>query len=109
MAYKYHASVESARLKTDVPSKLMLRRFGTVAAVALSAGGATAGVNAHGTVDVPYGNLSQFSVALPEFGGKEAIIYRSSDGKRVAAAFHESGTPNSTYPFDDSSSLPRGP
>jgi len=40
-------------------------------------------------------------VELPEFGGEEAIIYRSPDGKRVAAAFHESGKATFTYPFDE--------
>ena len=40
-------------------------------------------------------------VALPEFGGREAIIYRSPDGKRVAAAFHETGKATFTYPFDE--------
>jgi uncharacterized cupin superfamily protein len=40
-------------------------------------------------------------VELPEFGGKEAIIYRSPDGKRVAAAFHETGKASFTYPFDE--------
>lgn len=40
-------------------------------------------------------------VDLPEFGGREAIIYRSPDGRRVAAAFHESGKATFTYPFDE--------
>jgi uncharacterized cupin superfamily protein len=40
-------------------------------------------------------------VALPEFGGKEAIIYRSPDGKRVFAAFKESGHESFKYPFDE--------
>lgn len=40
-------------------------------------------------------------VPLPEFGGHEAIIYRSPDGKRVAAAFRESGHSSFTYPFDE--------
>jgi uncharacterized cupin superfamily protein len=39
--------------------------------------------------------------ALPEFGGAEAVIYRSPDGKRVAAAFRESGSHSFTYPFDE--------
>jgi len=38
---------------------------------------------------------------LPEFGGSEAILYRSPDGKRVAAAFRESGAHSFTYPFDE--------
>ena len=40
-------------------------------------------------------------VALPEFGGEEAIIYRSPDGKRVFAAFKESGHEFFKYPFDE--------
>ena len=40
-------------------------------------------------------------VPLPEFGGQEAIIHRSGDGKRVAAAFRESGKSSFTYPFDE--------
>ncbi|HWG71835.1 MAG TPA: cupin domain-containing protein [Steroidobacteraceae bacterium] len=40
-------------------------------------------------------------VALPEFGGQEAIIYRSQDGKRVYAAFKESGHESFKYPFDE--------
>jgi uncharacterized cupin superfamily protein len=51
---------------------------------------------------VPHGPLSSFQWnALPEFGGSEAIIYRSSDGKRVAAAFRESGDFEFEYPFDE--------
>jgi uncharacterized cupin superfamily protein len=40
-------------------------------------------------------------VPLPAFGGQEAIIHRSADGKRVAAAFRESGKSSFTYPFDE--------
>ena len=51
---------------------------------------------------IPHGPLDSFKwVALPEFGGREAIIYRSPDGKRVAAAFEESGKATFTYPFDE--------
>lgn len=53
-------------------------------------------------VEVPHGNPADFNwVALPEFGGREAIIYRSPDGRRVAAAFEESGQHEFTYPFDE--------
>jgi len=52
--------------------------------------------------NIPHGSLASFRwVSLPEFGGKEAIIYRSPDGTRVAAAFHESGAETFTYPFDE--------
>lgn len=55
-----------------------------------------------GTVSIPHGPPSSFNwVPLPEFGGREAIIYRSPDGRRVAAAFEESGTATFTYPFDE--------
>jgi len=51
---------------------------------------------------IPHGPPSSFKwVDLPEFGGREAIIYRSPDGKRVAAAFEESGKATFTYPFDE--------
>lgn len=50
----------------------------------------------------PHGPLSSFKwEALPEFGGSEAIIYRSPDGRRVAAAFRESGAFTFKYPFDE--------
>ncbi len=52
--------------------------------------------------DVTHSTPSEFKWAvLPEFGGTEAIIYRSQDGKRVAVAFRESGSATFTYPFDE--------
>jgi mannose-6-phosphate isomerase-like protein (cupin superfamily) len=54
------------------------------------------------TTRIPHGPLDSFDwVDLPEFGGREAIIYRSPDGRRVAAAFQESGKATFTYPFDE--------
>lgn len=51
---------------------------------------------------VPRGSPADFKwEPLPEFGGSEAIIYRSPDGRRVAAAFRESGRASFTYPFDE--------
>lgn len=38
---------------------------------------------------------------LPEFGGKQAILYKSEDGKRLAGSFHESGTHTMVMPFDE--------
>jgi uncharacterized cupin superfamily protein len=38
---------------------------------------------------------------LPEFGGAKAILYRSSDGRRLAGSFRESGTHRMTMPFDE--------
>jgi uncharacterized cupin superfamily protein len=53
-------------------------------------------------MEVPHGQLADFTwVSLPEFGGQEAIIYRSPDRTRVAAAFKESGKAVFTYPFDE--------
>jgi hypothetical protein len=74
-------------------------------ATALLAVGAVVGA-AYGEGEVqfkiPHGPLSSFNwVDLPEFGGRETIIYRSPDGKRVAAAFEESGKATFTYPFDE--------
>lgn len=75
------------------------------AALALMAVGAAAGFaygNGVARAPIPHGPLSSFNwVALPEFGGREAIIYRSPDGRRVAAAFEESGKATFTYPFDE--------
>ena len=77
----------------------------TVVAVALVAVGAVVGAaygDGSARSKVPHGPLSSFKwVELPEFGGREAIIYRSADGKRVAAAFEESGKATFTYPFDE--------
>lgn len=54
------------------------------------------------STDVPRGRVEDFNwVSLPQFGGSEAIIYRSPDGKRVAAAFKESGKVTFTYSFDE--------
>jgi len=51
---------------------------------------------------VPHEKLAELTwTALPEFGGKQAIIYRSVDGTRVAAAFRESGSATFKYPFDE--------
>jgi hypothetical protein len=76
-----------------------------VCAAALFAAGAGVGA-AYGQGkarnSIPHGPPSSFEwVDLPEFGGREAIIYRSPDGKRVAAAFQESGKATFTYPFDE--------
>ena len=38
---------------------------------------------------------------LPEFGGQEAILYKSPDGRRLAGTFQESGTHTMTMPFDE--------
>lgn len=72
--------------------------------IAAAFGATDARANAEPTrpVDVVHGSLDDFTwVPLPEFGGKEAIIYRSPDGRRVAAAFHESGRASFVYPFDE--------
>lgn len=38
---------------------------------------------------------------LPEFGGHEAVLYRSPDGRRVAATFKESGQFEFEWAFDE--------
>jgi uncharacterized cupin superfamily protein len=77
----------------------------TLAAGCLVAMGVLAGIayaEIRARTVIPHGPLDSFEwVALPEFGGREAIIYRSPDGRRVAAAFEESGTATFTYPFDE--------
>jgi uncharacterized cupin superfamily protein len=79
-----------------------LGKYASALALTLAVGGAVGDSDATSEDAVPHGDLSKFKwVALPEFGGREAIIYRSPDGKRVAAAFHESGSPSFTYPFDE--------
>ena len=51
---------------------------------------------------IPYFNVhtTKFD-PLPEFGGSQAILYKSSDGKRLAGSFRESGTHTITMPFDE--------
>lgn len=72
------------------------------ALVALGAGLGVAWSTTGAPVKVPHGKPGDFEwVPMPEFGGREAVIYRSPDGKRVAAAFEESGKATFTYPFDE--------
>jgi uncharacterized cupin superfamily protein len=72
------------------------------AAAAIGAASALAVAYTARPTDVIHGSLDDFKwVTLPEFGGKEAIIYRSPDGRRVAAAFHETGKHSFVYPFDE--------
>ena len=40
-------------------------------------------------------------VMTPEFGGGEAVFYRSPDGTRVVAAWRESGEHTFEYTFDE--------
>jgi uncharacterized cupin superfamily protein len=39
-------------------------------------------------------------VSLPEYGGSEAVLYKSADGTRLAGSFRESGDHSMTMPFD---------
>jgi uncharacterized cupin superfamily protein len=77
----------------------------SVAAIGLVSIGAILGAaygESKATAHIPRGKPGDFSwVDLPEFGGREAIIYRSPDGTRVAAAFEERGAATFTYPFDE--------
>lgn len=45
---------------------------------------------------------------LPEFGGSKAILFQSTDRKRMAASFRESGKARMTMPFDDFSYVVAG-
>ncbi len=75
------------------------RRFASLAAALALVGGAALAGDA---VRVPHGAFEDYAwTRLPQFGGSEAIIYRSPDGRRVAAAFKESGRFTFTYPFDE--------
>lgn len=38
---------------------------------------------------------------LPGFGGGEAILYKSDDGRRLAGSFKESGTHTMVLPYDE--------
>ena len=38
---------------------------------------------------------------LPEFGGRQAILYSSPDRTRLAGSFQESGTHTMVMPFDE--------
>jgi uncharacterized cupin superfamily protein len=54
------------------------------------------------TADIPHFNVhtAEYS-ALPEFGGGEAILYRSPDGKRLAGSFKESGKHRMVMSYDE--------
>ena len=55
-----------------------------------------------GPTDVPRFNVHQTEYSpLPEFGGGEAVLYKSPDGTRLAGSFRESGTHTLTLPFDE--------
>lgn len=53
------------------------------------------------------GHVPRFNVStaayepLPEFGGSQALLYTSADGKRLAGSFKESGTHTMVMPFDE--------
>ena len=38
---------------------------------------------------------------MPEFGGSQAVLYRSPDGTRIAGSFHESGSHTLTMEYDE--------
>ncbi|KAF9891227.1 hypothetical protein FE257_004791 [Aspergillus nanangensis] len=51
---------------------------------------------------IPYGPYTSFPwEPLPEYGGEKSIMFRSDDGKIVAAAARETGTATLTYPCDE--------
>ena len=53
-------------------------------------------------VAVPRLNVhtTQFT-PMPEFGGSQAVLYRSPDGTRLAGTFHESGSHTLTMEYDE--------
>lgn len=54
------------------------------------------------THTVPHFNVHSTEYEpLPEFGGRQAILYRSDDGKRLAGSFPQSGTHTQRMPFDE--------
>lgn len=38
---------------------------------------------------------------MPEFGGSQAVLYRSADGRRLAGSFRESGRHTLTMEYDE--------
>ena len=54
------------------------------------------------TPPVPHFNVhtTEFE-PLPEYGGGQAILYRSPDGRRLAGSFKESGQHDMVMPFDE--------
>jgi uncharacterized cupin superfamily protein len=53
------------------------------------------------------GTAPQFNVfttdyePLPEYGGKQAVLYTSEDNRRLAGSFHESGVHPLLMPYDE--------
>lgn len=83
-------------------AKVIAKPILATAAIAVSILSLSSMASSQNEVIVPHGAPSSFNWnSLPEFGGSEAIIYRSPDGKRVAAAFRESGDFEFEYPFDE--------
>ncbi|KAJ5124401.1 uncharacterized protein N7515_008226 [Penicillium bovifimosum] len=51
---------------------------------------------------VPYGPYTSFPwEPLPEYSGEKSVMFRSADGKVVAAAAKKTGTATLTYPCDE--------
>lgn len=38
---------------------------------------------------------------LPQYGGEQAVLYRSEDGTRMSGTYRESGTHKMVMPFDE--------
>lgn len=57
--------------------------------------------------EVPDNVINAFNVhtadyaAMPQFGGSQAVLYESPDGRRVAGSFKESGTHTLTMAYDE--------
>lgn len=51
---------------------------------------------------VPHFNVHTTDYSpLPEFGGGEAVLYKSPDGRRLAGSFRESGVHDMLMAFDE--------
>lgn len=54
------------------------------------------------SASVPHFNVHTADFTpLAEFGGHEAILYKSEDGTRLAGSFKEAGKHTMTMPFDE--------
>lgn len=55
-----------------------------------------------GNASVPRFNVNSVEwTSFPEFGGHEAILYKSEDGTRLAGSFREAGKHTMVMPFDE--------
>jgi uncharacterized cupin superfamily protein len=83
------------------------RLLAVVAVLSGTAGWAVGAATATSTAETPRDTLVHGSMQtvkwrdVPQFGGKEAILYRSPDGRRAAGAFTHTGKYSFKFPFDE--------